>query len=195
MNHKNETKDNILSVAMKLFSEYGYEKTSVRMIAEAANITKPAVYYYFPDKESLYNGLIEHGMEQAINSLKEIADNKKPVKEQLIDVVFSRFNSFPDHPDVRRFISKIMTGEMNCQINLNMKNIFNKSKKELIKILDEGIKAGFLRHDFNKKQFIYCFIGAINIHSRDHFVLGEPKISKDEATELVDTLLIGILKK
>ncbi len=53
------TKEKIFLTAADLFSKSGYDSVSVREICEAAGITKPVLYYYFKDKESLLKELIE----------------------------------------------------------------------------------------------------------------------------------------
>ena len=41
------TRQRIQAVALELFTEQGYEKTSLREIAERLNVTKAALYYHF----------------------------------------------------------------------------------------------------------------------------------------------------
>jgi AcrR family transcriptional regulator len=48
-----ETRERILDVAQELFTEQGYDKTSLRDIAERLDITKAALYYYFERKEDI----------------------------------------------------------------------------------------------------------------------------------------------
>jgi AcrR family transcriptional regulator len=48
-----ETRDQILVVAEELFTTQGYDKTSLRDIAERLGITKAALYYYFARKEDI----------------------------------------------------------------------------------------------------------------------------------------------
>jgi AcrR family transcriptional regulator len=47
------TRERILDVAQELFTQQGYEKTSLRDIAERLQITKAALYYYFQRKEDI----------------------------------------------------------------------------------------------------------------------------------------------
>jgi AcrR family transcriptional regulator len=49
----NPTASNILDTATRLFMQLGYRAVSINDIAKAAKITKPTLYYYFPDKEAL----------------------------------------------------------------------------------------------------------------------------------------------
>jgi AcrR family transcriptional regulator len=48
-----ETREKILDVALELFTDSGYDKTSLRDIAERLGITKAALYYYFERKEDI----------------------------------------------------------------------------------------------------------------------------------------------
>jgi AcrR family transcriptional regulator len=48
-----ETREKILDTAQDLFIEHGYDKTSLRDIAEQLGITKAALYYYFERKEDI----------------------------------------------------------------------------------------------------------------------------------------------
>ena len=48
-----ETRERILDVAQELFTQQGYDKTSLRDIAERLGITKAALYYYFERKEDI----------------------------------------------------------------------------------------------------------------------------------------------
>jgi AcrR family transcriptional regulator len=53
------TKDRILDVACDLFSEQGYDGTSLREIAERLGITKAALYYHFTSKTEILRALLE----------------------------------------------------------------------------------------------------------------------------------------
>jgi AcrR family transcriptional regulator len=48
-----ETRERILDVAVELFNEEGYERTSLRQIAERLGVTKAALYYHFKSKEDI----------------------------------------------------------------------------------------------------------------------------------------------
>jgi AcrR family transcriptional regulator len=52
-------RERILQSARQLFSELGYERTSLTEIAERAGLTRPAINYHFRSKESLYAALLD----------------------------------------------------------------------------------------------------------------------------------------
>ena len=49
----------VLDAALQLFSRQGYRATSVREIADAAGVSTGNVYHHFPDKESIFNTLLD----------------------------------------------------------------------------------------------------------------------------------------
>jgi AcrR family transcriptional regulator len=60
-----DTRQRALDVALELFAEQGYEKTSLREIAERLNVTKAALYYHFASKEALLDGIVDSLVEPA----------------------------------------------------------------------------------------------------------------------------------
>jgi AcrR family transcriptional regulator len=54
-----DTRQRIQSVALELFAEQGYDKTSLREIAERLDVTKAALYYHFKSKEDIVTSLVE----------------------------------------------------------------------------------------------------------------------------------------
>ncbi|MCB0172406.1 MAG: TetR/AcrR family transcriptional regulator [Anaerolineae bacterium] len=53
-----DTKQQIISVAFELFINNGYERTSLTDIAKQIGITKPAIYYHFENKETLFLAVV-----------------------------------------------------------------------------------------------------------------------------------------
>ncbi|MFJ3584876.1 TetR/AcrR family transcriptional regulator [Streptomyces sp. NPDC090127] len=56
---RGNTRQRIQDVALELFAEQGYEKTSLREIAERLDVTKAALYYHFKTKEDILIGLFQ----------------------------------------------------------------------------------------------------------------------------------------
>ncbi|GLZ12064.1 TetR family transcriptional regulator [Actinomadura sp. NBRC 104425] len=56
---RGDTREQIREVALELFAEQGYEKTSLREIAERLGVTKAALYYHFKTKEDIVTSLFE----------------------------------------------------------------------------------------------------------------------------------------
>ena len=61
----------IIEASQKRFGLYGIEKTSMREIADDIKLSKASLYYYFPDKESLYKAVIEKEQKEFITKISE----------------------------------------------------------------------------------------------------------------------------
>jgi AcrR family transcriptional regulator len=57
--HRSDTRARIQRVSLELFAEQGYDKTSLREIAERLDVTKAALYYHFKSKEDIVRSLVE----------------------------------------------------------------------------------------------------------------------------------------
>lgn len=54
-----ETRQHILDVALRLFSQQGVSSTSLGEIAKAAGVTRGAIYWHFKDKSDLFSEIWE----------------------------------------------------------------------------------------------------------------------------------------
>jgi len=70
-----DTRDKILSVANKLFSRFGFHKTSMDEIAKIARKAKGSLYYHFTSKEELFKEVVSIEMINLKNQLSFIVNN------------------------------------------------------------------------------------------------------------------------
>ncbi len=70
-----ETREKLLSVANRLFSRFGFHKTSMDEIAKIARKAKGSLYYHFASKEELFKEVVSEEMVNLKNQLSLIIDN------------------------------------------------------------------------------------------------------------------------
>ncbi len=70
-----DTRDKILSVANKLFSRFGFHKTSMDEIAKIARKAKGSLYYHFASKEDLFTEIVNKEIVSLKNQLSTIVEN------------------------------------------------------------------------------------------------------------------------
>jgi AcrR family transcriptional regulator len=68
------TINKLLQVAEELFSEKGFNGTSVNMIAERAGVNKALIYYHFKDKDDIINSLFKKIIKESDESIGHSAD-------------------------------------------------------------------------------------------------------------------------
>jgi len=74
------TRERIQRVALELFTEQGYEATSLREIAERLGVTKAALYYHFKTKEDIVTSLVEGQVANLNDLLDWVQDQPRTVE-------------------------------------------------------------------------------------------------------------------
>jgi TetR/AcrR family transcriptional regulator len=64
--------DNILNAAQRRFGQYGLCKTTMTEISTDIGLSKAALYYYYPDKESLFEAVIEKEQNEFVEEIKKL---------------------------------------------------------------------------------------------------------------------------
>ena len=77
---RGDTRTRIQEVAFELFAEQGYEKTSLREIADRLGVTKAALYYHFKSKDELVTSIVGDFMAR-IDELVSWADTQPRTAE------------------------------------------------------------------------------------------------------------------
>ncbi len=86
--------DFIISTAQHRFGLYGLEKTTMHEIAVDAGISKPSLYYYFPDKISLFHAVIRKEQTDFFRYLDESRGKLENPNDILRDYIHIRNQYF-----------------------------------------------------------------------------------------------------
>ena len=96
MAKRGETREVILKAATKVFFENGFEKTSVKMILNEANIVTGSFYHFFPSKEALFEAVVEEFLKDYSLRIRTILENDTLGIEQIINGFFDEFINSSD---------------------------------------------------------------------------------------------------
>ena len=77
---KEDLKRRILDAAMELFLEHGYERTSMRMIAQRIAYSPTTIYIYFKDKNAIFHALHVEAFQQLGARLAPLAHVENPME-------------------------------------------------------------------------------------------------------------------
>lgn len=102
------TRQQILDASLRLFSERGFARTTVRDIARQAGITDAAIYYHFDSKRELLEALVEErGFLTSLENLSQVEPHL-PISEMLLWMAAGAVNIMDENRDFLRLI--IMEG-------------------------------------------------------------------------------------
>ncbi|MCM3444768.1 TetR/AcrR family transcriptional regulator [Metabacillus halosaccharovorans] len=82
----NITRERISTTAAHLFLTYGYESVSMQQVAEASNVTKASVYYYFKDKATLFTKAVSSMFQRITGRVEELLQSTKGLESRLYEV-------------------------------------------------------------------------------------------------------------
>ena len=144
--HHGENKaklETILETARKRIGTYGFEKTTMQEIAADLHISKAALYYYFPDKESLFTAVVRQEMEEFFSLVRKMTERLKRADNMLYEYVNLRHDFFKTFMNLTRLrISNL------SQINPYFQDIRTHLRRE-----ETGLIAGILRKGLDNGQF------------------------------------------
>ncbi|MEU7755449.1 helix-turn-helix domain-containing protein [Micromonospora sp. NPDC049101] len=178
------TRERIKAVALELFTEQGYEKTSLREIAERLNVTKAALYYHFKSKDDIVASFVEdrlEGMDALIAwaaTQPATLDTRRELISRYADTMFDG-----TQPSVMRFFEQNQTALKSLSAGQQMRG----------RMLD--LADALCRGDDSPAAQLRAALSIFAVHT-SWFAVRAPHISDDErrklALEVADELLAAI---
>jgi AcrR family transcriptional regulator len=92
-----ERREQLLSVALSVFSEKGFHGASMNDVAEAAGVTKPVLYQHFESKRELYMALIDESGERLLALIVAAAIDAPSPHDQVSRGVQAYFRWVAEH--------------------------------------------------------------------------------------------------
>lgn len=75
----------LLDAALGVFLRFGYRKTSMDEVAQAAQISRQGLYLHFATKEELFRAAVQHAFESCTaDGLRALARAELPLQERLV---------------------------------------------------------------------------------------------------------------
>jgi len=174
------TKENIINMARKLFSERTYLAVSMSDIANKLNITKAALYYHFTGKAEIYKKVLEKVFNELEEEILKATSQVQNPKEKLRQLIIG----YLKYGQKEKFLIKSL---LLCisKIDLSLKNKVMELRNKLNLSIQQIFKEIFPNKDI--KSLIFLFTGMM------HGLLLEQslsdKINLEEAVERVIAIL------
>ncbi len=132
-----DTRQTILNVAMVLFSEKGFDSVSMRNIADKVNISPPALYNHFKDKQAMYLAVIEESFcNKSIQLVSALTIKGTPLK-RMETFVFTLSQILVDDPQFRRLIQREQLDGDEQRLQYLAKELFGPVFIELMKLIKD----------------------------------------------------------
>lgn len=182
----------LLERAAQLFVERGVAGTSVRDIADAMGLTRPALYYYFPSKEALLKELVSGVTGVGAVEIQRLRRRTDlTATEKLTSIVRSTAEGIAQSP-VRFRVLERNEAELPEAILAEHRRSKVRILDELSGIIADGVASGEFR-PVNERTVAFAIIGMTNWIAwwfRDE----GPNTPEEVAEEMVAMVLQGLLR-
>ncbi|USG67206.1 forespore capture DNA-binding protein RefZ [Brevibacillus ruminantium] len=138
-----QTKQRILSAAAILFDRNGFHGTSVRQIAEQADVNVALISYYFKGKQGVLERLISSYFETLFEQLGELEQHMaaRPPLERLEEVIRLYLTFQCEHASTTRLIQRELSVESILAREV-MTLYMSRWKHGIARPIEEGIASG-----------------------------------------------------
>jgi len=141
------TKQVILKNALSCFSKNGFDGTSMREIASHSKVAKPAVYYYFNNKEGLFEELVDDSFDVLYNITRRAVENKKTTKSKIL-ALFSTFeNMAENYKETASFLFLVVLAPKSTSFSKKINRHLDKHQKIIKNIFAKGVLSGEIKKE------------------------------------------------
>ena len=145
-----ETRERLMSSALRLFADRGYADTSIEDITEAADVGKGTFFNYFETKEHVLDTFGKQRIAKVEAALAEARAGKKTIQQILRQLAHSHAGESPFTPKLMRsFMVAALLNESVCRTTTGNQAYGRRVLAEIIAI---GQKRGEVRRDISARQ-------------------------------------------
>lgn len=179
-NSKENTRSRIINSAKKLFSEQGYQKTTIVDISRQAGLSEAALYEYFQGKEDLLLTIPDLWVSEMLRDLDEQLFGIQGAVNKLRKYLWwylRRVEQAPLDAKIVYLFLKTNANFLNTEVYANVKKIH----AYIVDIFEDGQKSGEMKSDLNPRIARDIFVGTV-----DHIITRW--LLKDMSYSLFDNL-------
>ncbi len=185
------TRKQILDASLRLFSEKGFARTSVRDIARGAGITDAAIYYHFSSKRDVFEALFEErGITSALSDLEHVTITEQPLEEVLVAIAVAAQGILQRNKDFMKvLLSEAMSEDPVATEDYRL--ITERWRNAEARILREFVRRGEMPEidvDVAARQLVVLSVGPFT----DELMAGEDQDGTEPSAELVTRVRSGV---
>jgi AcrR family transcriptional regulator len=146
----------IIKSAEKLFSEKGFEKTTMDDIAREADYSKATIYVYFKSKEEIYSYIVYNGMQMLKERMKKVLSERENPIECYFGLCHELANYQEEYPSyfdsTIKYINIDLELKETPKIYRDIYDIGEEMNELTSNLVHKAIKQGIVRNDIRLPQ-------------------------------------------
>ena len=174
-----------------LFAKQGYEKTSIRDIAAHLGMTNAGLYYYFKNKQQMLVDIMQHGMDEALSTMRKELPRMKSGEERIEFIVRCQVTFYANHKSQTR----AAIHEMGTRLDAKHEKSIDRKHQEYVGFIRQAIEQVIQENPYiTIKPTIatFCLLGMLNWLVDWYDPEGE--VPPDEVTSNITSIFLMGLK-
>jgi AcrR family transcriptional regulator len=180
--------DRILQSALDLFSNKGYDATSVREICEAAGITKPTLYHFYKSKDGVYRALVDGALDEFRRGLFAELEAPGTTAERLTRVARLYFAQARGRRQLMRFLFALIHNPPASAPPTDFIHFYEELVGHIAACVEEGVDRGELGAGPTDLRML-VLMGSLGEALCGYVLTGRPELTDALADALVETIL------
>jgi AcrR family transcriptional regulator len=187
-----ETRQRILRAALKRFAHSGYAATSVQQIVADAKVSKPALYYYFPDKAGLFQALVNEAHDERYHLMCEAVSRVAGFRDQLVEILAVVFEYFRENRELMRIsLATAFAAPGEMPPGLRYLDRCERNFEFIHTLMKDALARGELDARFDSRELALGFDGQMILYLMSHLLLQDQVLDRRTATRIVNLFLAG----
>jgi len=188
---KTARRDRIITSALKIFAEKGFQDATISEISKAAGVSDATVYEYFNSKEELLFAIPEEITEDALRGAERILPFLRGVDSKLRALVQIYMTLYEKNPQYSALIMLHLKTNRNF-LKTKAYEVIRTAARMLLSCIQEGIEDGTFKKDIDPYLVRSMILGTIEHLCTRWHLLGTPSNLVEQVDPLVDLLLDGL---
>ena len=159
--YKIDVKEKIVNAALMTFSKYGYDRTRMDDVAEAAKVSKGRLYLYFKNKEELFYAISERNIAELKQQLSTLFTGKENLKSSS-ENFYENFRSNNTTDLEKVFFEIIAESSRNLKLRKMLYEQRIKIFDVVIEYLDSQMQRGLIKKGTNTKAIASGLVSLYN---------------------------------
>ncbi|MGB7696522.1 MAG: TetR/AcrR family transcriptional regulator [Nitrososphaeraceae archaeon] len=159
--YKIDVKEKIVNAALMTFSKYGYDRTRMDDVAEAAKVSKGRLYLYFKNKEELFYAISERNIAELKQQLSTLFTGKENLKSSS-ENFYENFRSNNTTDLEKVFFEIIAESSRNLKLRKMLYEQRIKIFDVVIEYLNSQMQRGLIKKGTNTKAIASGLVSLYN---------------------------------
>ena len=159
-----QRKDEFRQAAVRIFRRMGYRAAKVSDIAREAGTDRATFYYYYVNKQEVFQELVATAVEQNVREAERIAEQPGSAGDCLRCLVLALMGSFEaNYPHLYVFVQEDMsTWSRSAKSTAAMETLNRRYEGAVHSILQRGVDSGEFRPVSSVKVLVHGLIGMVS---------------------------------